>query len=67
MSSLKQAERALMWPEWFWFVAGFVYVLLGIFNYRSAMRLRLVDIQSLKRCLVSYSEEERERLFKLTL
>lgn len=43
---------------WLWFVAGFAYVLLGIFNYRMATCLRLIDIQSPARQLTDFWTDE---------
>jgi hypothetical protein len=52
---------------WFWFVAGIAYVIIGIFTYLSARRLRDAKIPSANRNAIAYPNGERERLRKLDI
>jgi hypothetical protein len=48
---------------WFWFVAGIAYIIIGIFSYISAMRLRLIDTQSPSKLFTDYwSDEDIEKM-----
>jgi hypothetical protein len=52
---------------WIWFAVGIAYVFIGVFNYRSARRLRDADIPSANRNAIAYPNGERERLRELDI
>jgi hypothetical protein len=47
---------------WIWFVVGAVYVIIAIFTFRSAKRLRRIDTSLLRRYSIRYSDEVIEQL-----
>ena len=56
-----------MVQTWIWFAVGVAYVFIGVFNYRSARRLRDADIPSANRNAIAYPNGERERLRELDI
>lgn len=56
-----------MVQAWIWFAVGIAYLFIGVFNYRSARRLRDADIPSANRNVIAYPNGERERLRKLDI
>lgn len=47
---------------WLWFVAGFAYVIIGLFNSLSAKRLRRIAIPSLERYRLTILAEEQKQI-----